>query len=226
MAAMTKFRWAAAALSVGLLVTGCASSTADGQTPSQSPTPSPTETPTPATETQLTLTFDDCADCQVSLQRAVYTLDAQGERQYEKDRFLGPKTVTDGAVQFTLDTATSAGWVVVIDNPDGTDAGYAAPVVALTYEGMAAGTAVSEAQSSTQTSGAPCWAGTDQAEVTIHISTRRYTPDDWENPGEIHDIRTYWANPTVDTLIGSDNYFEAYFGGLGTQDLIPCRIYE
>ena len=212
-----------------VLLAACAGPEAEpstSATPTASNSSTPTESSTPAEDVEITLAFDDCEGCVVGIERYTYRVVGNDEREYTDEFRAEPVVVHGGSVTFTLPTAKTRGLTfVIMENPDGTDAGYAAPVVVFQYPGIAAGTAVGAELAAAQRSVAPCWAGTTAAAVTLSISRRTY-PVPPEDPAQSTGISTYWASPMASALLDGNNVWESVDGGMGTQDTITCEVAE
>ena len=211
-----------------LLLSGCGSPAAEPSTsvtPTSSNSTTPTESSTPAVDVEITLVFDDCEGCVVGIERYTYRV-VDGEREYTDEFRAEPVVVRDGSVTFTLPTAKTRGLTfVIMENPDGTDAGYAAPVVVFQYPGIAAGTSVGADVSAAQRKVGPCWAGTTSAAVTLNISRRTYPVPPGDPVGSTG-ISTYWASPMASALLDENNVWDSTDGGMGTQDTITCEVAE
>ena len=193
-----------------LVLAGCAST--GKVTTSQSPLP--TQAAPPAI-TRVTIVAPSCENCLITAYRAL-----EGQ-QVQTDYQLGSAEVLQGQAAFDVPTASTYGMSFGIRNiGQGYKAKQGQPFLVLGYGGRPPGTRLGASASALQRTGSWCWAGTKQAEFTIHLNSQRFN-----KPGnKPAKVISFWASPTLNVPVAAPNLKFTYRGGIGIVGVPFCTI--
>lgn len=171
--------------------------------------------------TTITFTASHCDGCTVIAYRALTnptTVDT-----------WGPVTIRGSTATLKVPTSKTKNMAFELakDSPNGEPYGSsnAVSVVIVGYRGIPTGSTVSAATALRQTSGSWCWAGTNQARITINLAYSVFYDADLATTfggtyGD-HSI-TEWASPTLPVVGGFRDPGGLYHGGGGEQDAPYC----
>jgi hypothetical protein len=121
-----------------------------------------------ADQTRITLTVRGCEGCVV--QAFGGTLRADGS-PWESAK----SPVSDGRVVLKVPTRQTRGMLFQINTADGSAAGIdAMPDIVMSYDGIAVGSRVTPTQAKRATKAVSCWAGTNEAAVTLDVRVIRF----------------------------------------------------
>jgi hypothetical protein len=194
-------------------LSGCASGSGDGVTPTATATKS--ALPAPTVLTRITVKAPSCEACVVTLFRAL------AGQQIQTDYVLGSGTVENGQIAFEIPTASTPGLAFGIRNVGG---GYQAkigqPFLVVGYGGRPQGTRVSQAAAPLQRTGSWCWSGTKERNFVINLRSERFF-EAGKSPSK---IVSFWASPTLGVPIWKANLKLTYRGGIGIVGVPFCQI--
>ncbi len=168
--------------------------------------------PTKRTESVIVIDFPKCEGCKVTAWHA---------RPSAVRPSFWSATVRNGKAVITVPTSKTVGMSFDFETPKSASAlgGDAAPVIAIGFKGVPAGSTVTRSQ--TRAPGAQanwCWTGTSSRKAVITVDAYRVTVP---GTGAASGPQIYaWASPTVKTWHDSKNMQAA--DAMGDQDAPFC----
>jgi hypothetical protein len=158
--------------------------------------------------TKVTFKTPGCTGCQIQVMN--------GATRFENIWGSAPKTVKADSVTFRVPRPMTHGLSATVVAPWEGATGYTT-LVAWRYGGHNAGDAVDFKDARSQTTGSPCWNGTDSKSLTLPLTIRQVTVPGTTGPaaGSIAyaDVTQSWLKPML----------RAGKGVLGSQEIIACR---
>lgn len=207
----------AAGAAAVMVAVGLAAAPAIADSPPQ-PDPVPISA---VTQTRVTLTFtgNGCKGCVITPQQLILASDKGGQEVSWNDDFSTKRKVRGDSVTFVVPTENTRGMSFTINQPAFDSDGFydAGPLIVFQYKGYEPGEWVERAQAVKASSGSPCWAGTNEASVSLSVNVRKVRVEG------VSDTRVRqplaWVAPTKQAFGG---FTKTDRGIVAAQDVYPC----
>lgn len=171
----------------------------------------PTAAPAAAPHTRLTLRFDGCARCSVTLIQAI---SGAPNVWHSRARRVG----ADGRAVFRVPTARTHGMSFELRVPWESAATDSVLNVATRYAGQAAGRAWSARQAMAAKRAFGCWAGTASTRATVQVHVHGFTFDAGSRGRQRAAVA--WASPGLRSWRPA---MRTFHGRIGNQDAFYCQ---
>jgi hypothetical protein len=168
--------------------------------------------------TRLTLLVHGCDGCTIQPVRAG---NGTTVRLWRGE----PKKVRRGVVHWKVSTQRTIGMSFDISDPNAVNVG-AIPDIVVAYPGLATGDRVPRGVARHKKRANGCWAGTDQASVTLRVRVERFrTTSAYPPPVKGYSIRPYVTTTLAFLPVATGaSYSQTFHGAIGNQDAYFCGL--